>query len=60
MRFVPKIKIKAAIADELENQVVDCIQQTVQTGQIGDGKIFVCDLNTAILMRTGETGHMAL
>ena len=58
--FVPKIKIEVVIADELEEQTVDAIRSAAATGQIGDGKIFVFGINTAVRIRTGETGAYAL
>ena len=60
VNFVPKVKIENAVADDLVERVVECIQQTAQTGQIGDGKIFVHDLDTAVRIRTGETNEQAL
>jgi len=58
--FVPKLKIEVAVASKLEDQVVRTIQETAQTGEIGDGKIFVVDLTAAMRIRTGETGEDAL
>jgi nitrogen regulatory protein PII len=58
--FLPKIKIEAAIDDEIVDQVIDAIQGAARTGKIGDGKIFVSDLNQVIRIRTGETGNDAL
>ena len=60
VHFVPKVKIEVAVADELADQVVQAIQETAQTGEIGDGKIFVYDLELAVRIRTGETGDKAL
>ena len=60
VNFVPKIKVEVAVSDELEERVVECIQQAAQTGQIGDGKIFSFDLDTAVRIRTGETNEQAL
>ena len=60
VNFVPKIKVEVAITDDMEERVVECIQQTAQTGKIGDGKIFAYDLNTAVRIRTGETNEQAL
>ena len=60
VNFVPKIKVEVAVGDDLEDRVVECIQQTAHTGQIGDGKIFVYDLGSAVRIRTGETGEQAL
>lgn len=60
VNFVPKVKVEIAVPDDLEERVVECIQQAAQTGQIGDGKIFVHDLSTAVRIRTGETNEQAL
>jgi len=58
--FVPKVKIEVACADNVARTVVDTVLKTAQTGQIGDGKIFVTDLADSIRIRTGETGEEAL
>ena len=58
--FVPKVKIEVAVPDEILNKVLDTIMRTAQTGQIGDGKIFVLGLENTIRIRTGETGEQAL
>jgi nitrogen regulatory protein PII len=58
--FLPKIKIEAAVDDVIVDQVIDAIQSAARTGKIGDGKIFVSDLNQVIRIRTGETGNDAL
>ena len=58
--FVPKVKIEVAVPDESLNKVLDTIMRTAQTGQIGDGKIFVLSLDNTIRIRTGETGEQAL
>ena len=58
--FLPKAKIELAVADELAEQVVEAIANTARTGKIGDGKIFVSDLEQAIRIRTGETGAEAV
>jgi nitrogen regulatory protein P-II 2 len=58
--FLPKVKIEAAISDDLLDQVIESIQKYAATGKIGDGKIFVFDLEQAIRIRTGETGPGAL
>jgi nitrogen regulatory protein P-II 2 len=58
--FLPKIKIEAAVDDAVVDQVIDAIQNAARTGKIGDGKIFVADLNQVIRIRTGETGNDAL
>jgi nitrogen regulatory protein P-II 2 len=58
--FVPKIKIEVAVEDELSDRVIEAISTSGQTGQIGDGKIFVLPLEQAVRIRTGETGGTAL
>jgi nitrogen regulatory protein P-II 2 len=58
--FLPKVKLEVAIQDELLDRVLDAIQKSANTGKIGDGKIFVFDLQQIIRIRTGETGAEAL
>ncbi|HZR04155.1 MAG TPA: P-II family nitrogen regulator [Burkholderiales bacterium] len=58
--FLPKVKIEAAIRDDLLEQVIEAIEKSANTGKIGDGKIFVFELEQAIRIRTGETGAEAL
>ena len=58
--FLPKIKIEAAIKDEQLDQAIEAIEKAANTGKIGDGKVFVCDLEQVIRIRTGETGAEAL
>ena len=58
--FLPKVKIEVAIKDDLLDQVIEAIEKSANTGKIGDGKIFVFDLQQAIRIRTGETGAEAL
>ena len=58
--FVPKVKLEVVCGDDVLQKVVDTILHTAQTGQIGDGKIFVSDLANAIRIRTGEMGNDAL
>ena len=60
MNFLPKIKIELVIADELAEQVIEAISKSAQTGRIGDGKIFVMDVERAVRIRTGETDALAL
>ena len=60
VKFVPKVRIDVAVPDELAEAVVEAIQNTAATGQIGDGKIFVLDIEKAIRIRTGETDDDAL
>ncbi|MEH6652255.1 MAG: P-II family nitrogen regulator [Motiliproteus sp.] len=58
--FLPKVKLEAAVSDEIVDQVIECVSKTANTGKIGDGKIFVSDLEQVIRIRTGETGDSAL
>jgi nitrogen regulatory protein P-II 1 len=60
VEFVPKVKIEVAVPDENLQAVLDTIMRTAQTGQIGDGKIFVSELRNTIRIRTGETGEQAI
>ena len=58
--FLPKVKVEAALADDLVERAVEAIEQSARTGKIGDGKIFVLDLQQVVRIRTGETGADAL
>ena len=58
--FLPKVKVEAAIRDDLLDQVIEAIEKSASTGKIGDGKIFVTKLENVIRIRTGETGEDAL
>ena len=58
--FLPKVKVEAAIPDDILDQAIEAIEKSAATGKIGDGKIFVFDLEQAIRIRTGETGTDAL
>ena len=58
--FLPKVKIEAAISDDLLDRVIEAIEKAANTGKIGDGKIFVFDLEQVVRIRTGETGAEAL
>ena len=58
--MVPKIKVEVACGDDLAARVVEAIQQSANTGAIGDGKIFVVELSQAVRIRTGETDDVAL
>ena len=60
INFVPKIKIEVAVADDVAENVVLAIQESANTGKIGDGKIFVTDIEKVVRIRTGETDHDAL
>jgi nitrogen regulatory protein P-II 1 len=58
--FVPKIKVEIVIPDAKLQTVVDTIVRAAQTGQVGDGKMFISDLSEAIRIRTGEAGESAI
>jgi len=58
--FLPKVKIEAAIKSEQLDQVIEAIEKSASTGKIGDGKIFVFDVEQVVRIRTGETGTDAL
>jgi nitrogen regulatory protein P-II 1 len=58
--FVPKLKVEIVVPRETGERVIDAIVQAAQTGQIGDGKIFVYEIANTIRIRTGETGSAAL
>jgi nitrogen regulatory protein P-II 2 len=58
--FLPKVKIEAAVKTEMVDQAIEAIEKAANTGKIGDGKIFVFDLEQVIRIRTGETGADAI
>ncbi len=58
--FLPKIKIEVGVTDDLVDRVVEVISRAANTGKVGDGKIFIYDLENAIRIRTGESGPEAL
>ena len=58
--FLPKVKVEAAVADELVDRAVEAVEQSARTGKIGDGKIFVSNLEQVVRIRTGETGADAI
>ncbi len=58
--FLPKVKVDIAVPNELVERAVDTISRSANTGKIGDGKIFVVDLEQAVRIRTGESGEAAL
>lgn len=58
--FLPKIKIEVAIDADMTDRVIEAVTQSARTGKIGDGKIFVFDLEQTLRIRTGETGAGAL
>ena len=58
--FLPKVKLEVAVNDNLVDRVIEAVSKAANTGKIGDGKIFVFDLEQVISIRTGETGVDAL
>jgi nitrogen regulatory protein P-II 2 len=58
--FLPKVKIEAAVKDEMIDPVIEAVEKSANTGKIGDGKIFVFNLEQVVRIRTGETGADAL
>jgi len=60
IEFVPKIKLELVCSDSKVETAVDIILKTAKTGQVGDGKIFISDMQDAIRIRTGESGENAL
>ena len=60
VNFLPKVKIEIGVDDDIAEQVVEAITKAAQTGKIGDGKVFVYNLDKAVRIRTGETNSDAL
>ncbi|MFN3076476.1 MAG: P-II family nitrogen regulator [Alphaproteobacteria bacterium] len=60
VNFLPKVKIEVAVTNDLADRVVEAIQQSARTGKIGDGKIFVFEIQKTLRIRTGETDNDAL
>ena len=58
--FLPKVKVEVAVSDEMADKAIEAITASANTGKIGDGKIFIMNLDSAIRIRTGETGSEAL
>ena len=58
--FLPRVKIEAVVTDDILDRVLEAIQKSARTGKIGDGKIFVVDLEQVIRIRTGEEGEAAV
>ena len=58
--FLPKVKVEAAVKDDILEQVIEAVEKSASTGKIGDGKIFVTNLEHVLRIRTGETGEDAL
>ena len=60
VNFLPKVKIEIAVPDDVAEQVVEAVQKAANTGRIGDGKIFVYDVQQAVRIRTGEVNADAI
>ena len=60
VNFLPKVKVEVAVSEDLAEQVVEAIMKAAHTGKIGDGKIFVMDIERAVRIRTGEINEEAL
>lgn len=60
IHYVPKIKVEVAVKSDIANQAVEAIKDSAGQGKIGDGKIFVFDLQNTVRIRTGEAGEEAL
>ncbi|MFM0176209.1 P-II family nitrogen regulator [Paraburkholderia sediminicola] len=58
--FLPKVKIEAAVSDDIVDQAIEALERAARTGKVGDGKIFVTPIEQVIRIRTGETGADAL
>ena len=58
--FLPKTKIELAVADDIADQVIEAITNNARTGKVGDGKIFVTEIEQTLRIRTGETGAAAV
>ncbi|CAH2783608.1 MAG: Nitrogen regulatory protein P-II, GlnK [uncultured Caballeronia sp.] len=58
--FLPKVKIEAAVSDDIVDQAIEAVERAARTGKIGDGEIFVTQIEQVIRIRTGETGADAL
>ena len=58
--FLPKVKVEAAIPDDILDQAIEAIEKSASTGKIGDGKVFVMPIEQVVRIRTGETGKDAL
>ena len=58
--FLPKVKVELIVADEMVERIIEKIAETVRTGKIGDGKIFVLPVENVIRIRTGEEGEIAI
>ncbi len=58
--FIPKVKLEIAVSEEQIDQTIDAISEAARTGNLGDGKIFVTNLDTAVRIRTGELNEQAI
>jgi nitrogen regulatory protein P-II 2 len=58
--FLPKVKVEVAVSDELAERVVEAVIEAAKTGKVGDGKIFITNLDQVYRIRTGETGDQAI
>ena len=58
--YIPKVKIEVAVDDDMVDRVIEAVIDAAKTGKIGDGKIFVTNLETVVRIRTGESGSSAL
>jgi nitrogen regulatory protein P-II 2 len=58
--FLPKVKVEAAVSDDIVERAVEAVEQSARTGKIGDGKVFVFNIEQVVRIRTGETGADAL
>ena len=58
--FTPKLKIEVVVADEVADKAIDAVKEAANTGNIGDGKIFVLSVDEVVRIRTGETGESAV
>ncbi|MSP42693.1 MAG: P-II family nitrogen regulator [Alphaproteobacteria bacterium] len=58
--FLPKVKIEIVLSDDMVERAIDAIKRAAHTGRIGDGKLFVSNIEDALRIRTGETGEEAL
>ncbi|MFY9254450.1 MAG: P-II family nitrogen regulator [Fuerstiella sp.] len=58
--FMPKVKVEVVVVDELEEKVVDAIVNSARTGQVGDGKIFISNIEKIVRIRTGEVDESAI
>ena len=60
VNFLPKVKVEVAVSEDMADKVIDTIRDAAQTGQIGDGKIFMLPIEKTVRIRTGETDRDAL